>query len=222
MRAKWILNAALGLFVVIAVALVARQAMPGREPAPAPPAATSVVASAVPQPVALADPAPETTTVASQPSSTFSVATTSTSEPTASAPPATPVKALAPVTITSPKEKPAVVTPQHKVVAMYFHGDIRCATCRKVEAYAKEAVEEGFPDKIAAGGVEFRAVNVEQPENRHFIQDYQLTNKSVVVVDEVGGSVARWVKLDNVWGLVGNREAYHLYVQDAVRAYVEN
>lgn len=62
----------------------------------------------------------------------------------------------------------------------------------------------------------------EQPENRHFIQDYQLTNKSVVVVEEVGGTVARWVKLDNVWGLVGNHDAYLAHVQDAVRAYVEN
>lgn len=105
---------------------------------------------------------------------------------------------------------------------MYFHGNVRCATCRKVEAYAREAVEEGFTEQIAAGVVEFRPVNVEQPENRHFIEDYQLTSKSVVVAEVVGGSVARWVKLDNVWGLVGNHDAYLVYVQDAVRAYVEN
>ena len=104
---------------------------------------------------------------------------------------------------------------------MYFHGDVRCATCRKVEAYAKEAVESGFGPQIEAGLVEFRAINVEAPGNRHFVDDFQLVSRSVVVIDEADGEVQRFVKLDNVWGLVGNHDAYLSYVQDAVRGYLE-
>jgi hypothetical protein len=110
---------------------------------------------------------------------------------------------------------------KHRVIATYFHGNVRCATCRKVEAYAREAVEEGFRSEIEAGVVEFRAVNVDAPENAHFIEDYRLTNKSVVVTEEVDGVVARWAKLDEVWGFVGNHDVYLAYVQDAVRGYLE-
>lgn len=110
---------------------------------------------------------------------------------------------------------------KRRIVATYFHGNVRCTTCRKVEAYAREAVEEGFRPEVAAGVVEFRAVNVEVAENAHFVEAYRLTNKSVIVTEEVNGVVARWAKLDEVWGLVGNRDAYLGYVRDAVRGYLE-
>lgn len=218
MRAKSILTLLLGLFAAVAVILVARQAVRGA--APEVPAA---VQSAAVLPVPVEAKAPEA--AAPAPAVIEPVAATEDAAvPAPAAPVAAPKpRAEKPTVAEKPKEAvPAAVTPQHKVVAMYFHGDVRCVTCRKVEAYAREAVEEGFREQVAAGLVEFRPVNVDREENKHFIQDYQLMNKSVVVVDEAGGSVTRWVKLDNVWGLVGNREAYFLYVQDAVRAYVEN
>ncbi len=123
----------------------------------------------------------------------------------------------------------AVERPQHavppahvrKVVATYFHGNIRCVTCRKIEAYSQEAVRDAFEQQIAAGTVEFRAVNVEEDANRHFIQDYQLVTRTLVVTDEVDGAVKRWAKLDNVWGLVGDRTAFFRYVQGGVRDYLE-
>jgi hypothetical protein len=135
-----------------------------------------------------------------------------------------PVKAL-PVT---PKGEPAAsvaaAAPQQesrRVVATYFHGNVRCYTCRKVEEYAREAVEEGFRREIAEGLVEFRAINVEEPANRHYVQDYRLMTRSVVVTSEVDGAVEQWTRLDQVWTLVGNRGAYVDYVQDAVRGYLE-
>lgn len=129
---------------------------------------------------------------------------------------AKPVSAVAGVVPAQPASKKV-----RRVVATYFHGNVRCTTCRKVEAYAREAVEQGFQAEVAAGTVEFRAVNLEEAQNAHFVQDYQLVNKSVVVTEELDGKLARWVKLDEVWSLVGNRDAYHHYVQDAIRGYLE-
>ena len=34
------------------------------------------------------------------------------------------------------------------VVAIYFHGNVRCATCRKIEAYADEAVQSRFSEAL--------------------------------------------------------------------------
>ncbi|MEO8379892.1 MAG: nitrophenyl compound nitroreductase subunit ArsF family protein [Acidobacteriota bacterium] len=110
--------------------------------------------------------------------------------------------------------------PVRKAVATYFHGNVRCVTCRKIEAYAQEAVQDAFEQQLAAGTVEFRVVNVEEDANRHFIQDYQLVSKTLVVTEEVDGAVARWAKLDDVWTLVSDRTAFFRYVQGGVRNYV--
>jgi hypothetical protein len=133
-------------------------------------------------------------------------------------PPAAPAPpAVAPTIEATPAAQPQ----SRKVVATYFHGKVRCATCRRVEAYAREAVEEAFGPEIAAGNVEFRAIDVEEPQNRHFIRDYHLVTRSVVVSEEVGGAVTRWVRLDQVWALVGDRNSYLHYIQDAVHGYLE-
>ncbi len=219
--AKSVLRLVLGLFVLVAVALIVRQTMSGRLPSSPPPSAAIQATAVLPNTVT-------PRTVATSPVESVQEVpehgVESRGEPTDAGPaqPPPPMH-LTPPTAKDPQvSNPEITKPTHKVVAMYFHGNIRCATCRKVEAYAKEAVEEGFAQQVRDGEVEFRPVNVEQPENRHYIQDYQLTNRSVVVVEEVGENVARWVRLDDVWSLVGNHEMYLVYVQDAVRAYVEN
>ena len=38
-----------------------------------------------------------------------------------------------------------------KVIAYYLHGHRRCATCIKLEAYTKEAIETGFAELLEQG-----------------------------------------------------------------------
>ena len=40
----------------------------------------------------------------------------------------------------------SVQTP--RFVAYYFHGNMRCATCRKLEAYSEEAITKGFAEDL--------------------------------------------------------------------------
>src|SRR5512135_1005505 len=37
--------------------------------------------------------------------------------------------------------------PAPRVIAYYFHGTARCVTCKKIEAFAREAIGESFPDQ---------------------------------------------------------------------------
>ena len=106
------------------------------------------------------------------------------------------------------------------IVAIYFHGNVRCATCRKIEAYADEAITQGFPEELASGQVEWRTVNLDEPENKHFIDDFQLATKSVVLVEYRDGEVARWQNLDKVWQLVRNKDDFVAYVQDGTREFI--
>jgi hypothetical protein len=224
MRIKHAVTFLLGAFVVVALAMVMKDS--AQETPTQPPiveAAIAAVDLTPAEPVEIETPSPETPEpaaaepVAAEPEARVAVAEA-----------VQPVKAPKPAEVEAKAVEPpksvgaAQARPEvRKVVATYFHGNVRCATCRKVETYAQEAVEQGFQAEIDAGAVEFRAVNVEEPENRHYIQDYQLMTRSVVVTQEIDGAVAQWTRLDQVWTFVGNRPAYLNYVQDAVRGYLE-
>ena len=99
------------------------------------------------------------------------------------------------------------------VVAIYFHGNARCATCRKIEAYADEAIAQGFVDELASGRLAWRVVNIDEPGNKHFIEDFQLVTRSVVLVEYREGEVVRWENLDKVWQLVRSKDRFVGYVQ---------
>ena len=109
---------------------------------------------------------------------------------------------------------------QHKVVAYYFHTNTRCSTCIKIEQYSHEAIEQGFPNELKNGALEMRVVNYEQPENRHFIQDYKLVSKSLVLVNTIDGKQTEWTNLKMVWQLTGRKDAFLNYVRKEVRSYL--
>lgn len=121
---------------------------------------------------------------------------------------------------TQQQENPATSQPRHKVIAYYFYGTVRCSTCRTIEAYAEEAIKNGFQSELQSGALEWRAVNVNIPENEHFIRDYELTTRSVVLADIWDGQQKQWKNLARVWQLVRNRQAFTSYIQEETRKYL--
>lgn len=107
-----------------------------------------------------------------------------------------------------------------RYVVYYFHGDRRCATCRKLEAYSEEAITGGFADELERGVLAFETVNLDEERHEHFVQDFQLTNKSVVVVEYREGAVARFENLTDVWRKVRDKEAFLDYVRTDTRAFI--
>ncbi len=121
----------------------------------------------------------------------------------------------------APSAPAAAPAPARVVRVYYFHGNARCVSCRKIEALSSEAVRAAFPGEMKQGKVEWLAVNVEEPSNRHFVQDYRLYTKSLVVVDLVDGTQVRWKNLEKVWELLRDDEAFRRYVQTEVKSYLE-
>ncbi len=108
-----------------------------------------------------------------------------------------------------------------KVVAYYFYGNYRCATCTKLEEYSGDAVHEGFPDEIKKGLVEFKAVNTDEKENEHFVTDYKLYTKSLVIVKQTDGKQVDWKNLEKIWEYVRKDKSDYLkYVQDEIKTYL--
>jgi len=108
-----------------------------------------------------------------------------------------------------------------KVIAYYFHGTFRCSTCRTIEEYSHDAIQTYFAKELGNGGLEFRPVNVEEPENKHCIQDYQLVTKSLVLSLVLDGKETKWKNLADVWKLVRDKEKFFQYVKDEVEIFLK-
>lgn len=142
---------------------------------------------------------------------------------TAEKPPATSVSGTkAPHAISRSTAEPVgQKIPRGKIVAYYFHGNTRCTTCRMIEDISRIAISNGFPDEINKGILEFRSVNVEEPGKEHFVQDYRLVTRSLVLARISGEKQERWKNLERVWELVRNPKAFEQYVQDETRTMLE-
>ncbi len=114
-----------------------------------------------------------------------------------------------------------VAPANHRLIAYYFHGNVRCVSCRKIEAYTKEAIDSAFTDALNSGRLEWQVINTDSSQNEHFLQDYQLFTKSVVLSDLHDGQQARWKNLEKVWELLGDRAKFHAYIQDEVRDFLD-
>jgi len=128
----------------------------------------------------------------------------------------------------SPKTSTASVTPpqelakpQAKVVVYYFHRTQRCRKCLAMQAYAEKALAEAFPDALASGELEWRVLNLEEPDNEHFVQDYGLTASALVMVRLENDQPKKWKNLDDIWSLVGNEGAFKQYVELEAQDYLE-
>ncbi|GAB4362039.1 MAG: hypothetical protein Kow00128_01400 [Deltaproteobacteria bacterium] len=107
-----------------------------------------------------------------------------------------------------------------RVVAYYFHGRFRCASCREIERLSAKAIREGFPEEIRSGRLAFRAVDVDRPENRHFVEEYRLSSQSLVIVAYRGDRRVRWDTLEKVWTLLGSETEFLSYVRSGISAYL--
>ena len=118
-----------------------------------------------------------------------------------------------------PPEEPADL--DHKVMAYYFHGDMRCITCLAIEDQARAAIETVFTRELKAGTLQWQPVNYDKPENRHFIEEYDLSMSSLILVHADNGEQKEWKILEDVWELVDLIESFDRYVEEETRAYVD-
>ena len=114
----------------------------------------------------------------------------------------------------------AASDPAPQVIAYYFHGTRRCATCLKIEALSDEALKTGFPKVLDNGQLVWRVINFEEPQNEHFVDEYKLYTQTLIIVELLEGKQARWKNLDRIWELVSDKEAFINYVQQEVQAYL--
>ena len=104
------------------------------------------------------------------------------------------------------EELPAIEGPQ--VVMTYFLVGTRCVSCKKIEALARETAEQDFAAELAANRLVFRVIDTGEPANRHYLDDYKLTSKTVVISRRIDGKETTWKDMENVWELFDDAAAF--------------
>lgn len=118
-------------------------------------------------------------------------------------------------------QKTAQTSGNLKVVAYYFHTTHRCYSCLKIEEYSRDAIEQYFSNELSGGLLEFRSVDVQKPGNQHYISDYKLYTKSLVLSLQNSGRELKYKNLKDVWSYYRNKEKFFDYVAQEVGAFLK-
>ena len=107
------------------------------------------------------------------------------------------------------------------VTAYYFHGNFRCSNCYKIEEYTKEAITKTFVKELDSGELIFEIVNIDKKENNHFVDDYGLYTKSVVLSLVEGSREIEYKNLEKIWELLGDKEKFMDYITTEVTGFLD-
>ena len=98
----------------------------------------------------------------------------------------------------------------------YFHGNVRCPTCRSIETQAEQTVRTRFATQLDSGEITWKIVNYEQPAAKPLALKFDVQMPVVVLARMKDGQVQDWRRLDKVWALVGDKPGFAKYVQAEV------
>jgi hypothetical protein len=118
--------------------------------------------------------------------------------------------------------QPAVKPQAEFVVAYYLIGPKRCDTCRKLEAWTRDAVEKNFAADLKSGKMVFSVINTDEPQNAHWVKDFDMSFKTVVISQLKDGKVVRHERFDDVWKYVKENQAvYDAYLADGITQFMK-
>ncbi len=112
-------------------------------------------------------------------------------------------------------------TAESKIMAYYFHTTFRCHSCSQIEKYSQDAIESNFKDLIDRDIVAFKSINVDKPENKHFIKDYKLYTKSLILSRVKDGQEVESKNLTQIWQKARNKDRFYKYVIDEMNQFLQ-
>ena len=116
----------------------------------------------------------------------------------------------------APGDSAKSTTLRDGLVVYYFHGSVRCPTCRSIESQAREVVQNDFAAQLDSGEITWKIVNYEQPAAKPLAEKFAIQMPVVVLAKMKDGQVGDWKRLDQVWPLVGDKPAFTKYVSGEI------
>lgn len=110
--------------------------------------------------------------------------------------------------------------PERKVVAYYFYSNFRCPSCLTIEKLIENTLRSEFAGELFAGLLQWNPVNIQEEGNGHFVDDFRLYSKAVVLVSEEGGRAVKWKNLEKIWVFLGREDEFERYIKQEVARFL--
>ena len=124
------------------------------------------------------------------------------------------------VLIPGPAELHAAPVPENGVIIYQFHRRFRCDACYKLETSINEALKTHFPEELKAGSLIFKVIDLDAEGSGDFEKQYDFFYNTVIMVDMENGKETRFKNLEEVWGLVDDKEAVVEFIRSEVAEYL--
>ena len=108
-----------------------------------------------------------------------------------------------------------------ELVVYYMDMGKDCTTCLNLESYTREALDTHYAADLASGRIQWRTADLDDPANEHFVDEFGLYTKSVVLVRFENGEQTRFDSLSRIWELVYDKDAYVAYIRDEVKGFLD-
>lgn len=102
------------------------------------------------------------------------------------------------------------------LIVYYFHGNQRCPTCRSIEAQSFDSVQTGFSTQLDRGELAWVTLNYDDATGKDLAETFGVEAAAVVLAQMKNGELATWKRLDEVWGLVGDKPAFAQFMGEQI------
>ncbi|GBE14719.1 hypothetical protein BMS3Abin14_00769 [bacterium BMS3Abin14] len=107
-----------------------------------------------------------------------------------------------------------------QIVVYYFHRKFICRSCEGIDEVVLEGLERYFPSDFSEGRLAMCTVNLDEPGNLHYLDDFDIVFNSIVVVDKRKGKVARFKNIEDLWDIFPDRKATIDLIRDEVSGFL--
>ncbi len=117
-----------------------------------------------------------------------------------------------------PGPRPTVQKEYLRTIVYYFHYSRCDAVCRSIERLTAQSLYTYFGNQLASGKLVWRSVNIDESWNKHFADDFNLKQQSIVMVVPAANRQIRWKALGEAGSLVNDRAQFMKYIRAEVSA----
>jgi thiol-disulfide isomerase/thioredoxin len=101
------------------------------------------------------------------------------------------------------------------IIVYYFYAKPRCVSCKKIETYTQESVSALNNSKVV-----YKAIDLDDSANKHYMKDYKLFTKAVVLSEIKNGEEVKSKNLVDIWTKLGDEKAFKGYVTREIKTYL--
>jgi len=113
----------------------------------------------------------------------------------------------------------SVKTVADKLEIYYFHRTARCYSCKTIEQYVKETIEQKYNKQTSNGRIDFREINVDLAEDKEIAKKFQASGSSLFI-NRIIDNKDNIEQDTNVWRFLGDEAKFKSYLENKINSYL--